>query len=409
MAKLAILGCGIVGSGVREILMRNAAGIARRLGEPLELGYICDIREPQPTGDGAKYVTDIEPILQDKEVRVVVETIGGLKPAYDYVCRALSSGRHVVTSNKEMVAQYGAELLQKAKDNRVCFLFEASVGGGTPIITPMHQCLAANRLRAVAGIINGTTNFMLSRMQSASMDFDTALKEAQDLGYAETKDPSDDVDGIDACRKISILASLCFGAHIYPQNVHARGIRGITPQDMKMAEQLNCAVKLIAWCEQDERGVLSVAVEPTLVPRGDPLFGVNDVFNAVKVDGDLLGEVLFYGKGAGKLPTGSAVVADVIDALKEGTQIHASLFWKSTSPIDGYHGVGGAGRWYLRAENLGEVQHLPGVVSLSETVCVVPNFTPKQAQEFLAAHANEACEAMKILSNETQNQMEGEQ
>ncbi len=396
MAKLAILGCGIVGSGVREILLRNAAGIERRLGEKLELGYICDIREPEAEADNAQYVQDIAPILEDDEVRVVVETIGGLKPAYDYVCRALDSGRHVVTSNKEMVAQYGAQLLQRAKDHNVCFLFEASVGGGTPIITPIHQCLAANRIHSVAGIINGTTNFMLSRMETAGMDFSAALKEAQDLGYAETKDPSDDVDGIDACRKISILASLAFGKHIFPENVRARGIRNITPDDMAMAKKLNCSIKLIGWCEQNDNGELSMAVEPMMVRSSDQLSGVNDVFNAVKVEGDMLGEVLFYGKGAGKLPTGSAVVADIIDAMKEGARIHNSLFWKPTEPQTSHHNAGGACEWYLRAESIRDIEMLPGAVQLSENAYAVPNLTEEEARGFLVSHEDEACEAMKI-------------
>ena len=396
MAKLAILGCGIVGSGVREILRRNAAGIERRLGEKLEVGYICDVRDFSADEEAALFVKSIDPILEDPEVRVVVETIGGLKPAYEYVCRALDSGRHVVTSNKEMVAQHGAELLAKAKENGVCFLFEASVGGGTPIITPIHQCLAANRIYSVAGIINGTTNFMLSRMEKAGMDFDAALKEAQELGYAETKDPSDDVDGIDACRKISILASLAFGRHVYPQNVRARGIRSITPQDMAAAAKLNCAVKLIAWCQQAEGGELSVAVEPMMVRRSDQLSGVDDVFNAVKVEGDMLGEVLFYGKGAGKLPTGSAVVADAIDALKEGVKIHRSLFWKPAEAISGFYPDGGACEWYLRCENACEMEALPGAVRVTENGYTLPGLTPDEARGFLAQHEGEACQAMKI-------------
>ncbi len=400
MAKLAILGCGIVGSGVREILRRNAAGIERRLSEKLELGYICDVRDFSGDPDSALFVNSIEPILADDEVKVVVETIGGLKPAYDYVCRALDSGRHVVTSNKEMVAQYGAELLAKAKENGVCFLFEASVGGGTPIITPIHQCLAANRIYSVAGIINGTTNFMLSRMEKAGMDFAAALKEAQDLGYAETKDPSDDVDGIDACRKVSILASLAFGSHVYPANVRARGIRGITPADMEAARQLGCAVKLIAWCEKREGGALQVGVEPMMVRRSDQLSGVDDVFNAVKVEGDMLGEVLFYGKGAGKLPTGSAVVADAIDAMKEGVKIHSSLFWKPAKAIDGYYADGGPCLWYLRAENTRDIELLPGAVKLCENAYTVPALTPDEVRGFLAQHEGESCEAMKIWPGE---------
>ncbi len=396
MAKLAILGCGIVGSGVREILSRNAAGITRRLGQQLSLGYICDVRDFKNDPEPGLFVKEIDPILADPDVRVVVETIGGLKPAYEYVCRALDAGRHVVTSNKEMVAQYGAELLAKAKANNVCFLFEASVGGGTPIITPIHQCLAANRIYSVAGIINGTTNFMLGRMEKAGLTFAAALKEAQDLGYAETKDPSDDVDGIDACRKVAILASLAFGSHVYPKNVRARGIRAITPADMEAAKKLNCSVKLIAWCQKPEGGELSVGVEPMMVRQSDQLAGVNDVFNAVKVEGDMLGEVLFYGKGAGKLPTGSAVVADVIDAMKEGVKIHNSLFWKPAPPIEGFYPDGAACEWYLRSENLGAVEKLPGSVKLAEGACTVQGFTPDEARGFLAQHEGEACVAMKI-------------
>ena len=396
MAKLAILGFGIVGGGVYEVLRRNAAGVTRRLGEELKVGYICDIRDFSDHPDAALFVKDIEPILADEEVRVVVETIGGTKPAYDYVCKALDAGRHVVTSNKEMVAQYGAELLARAKKNNVCFLFEASVGGGTPIITPIHQCLAANRIFSIAGIINGTTNFMLGRMEKAGMDFPAALKEAQDLGYAETKDPSDDVDGIDACRKISILSSLAFGSHIYPQNVRARGIRDITPADMEAARKLNCSVKLISWCEKPEGGSLSVAVEPMMVRRSDQLAGVDDVFNAVKVEGDMLGEVLFYGKGAGKLPTASAVVADAIDAMKEGVKIHSSLFWQPAKPIEGYYPAGDAGEWYLRAEKTSDMEALPGAVQVADGAFTVPNLTPDEVIAFRQKHAGEACEAMKI-------------
>lgn len=337
MAKLAILGYGTVGSGVLEVLRRNAAGIQRRLGEPLEVKYICDIRDFSGSGDASLFVQSPEAIWADEEVRVVVETIGGTKPAYEYVRRTLESGRHVVTSNKELVSTYGAELLALARENKVCFLFEASVGGGTPIITPMHQCLAANRLSSVRGIINGTTNFMLTRMQRNGMDFDAALKEAQALGYAETIDPSSDVDGIDAARKIAILASLAWGTHVYPQNVPTRGIRAVTPADMQAAEALGCAVKLIAWAAKPEGGQLACAVEPMLVPKSNQLAGVEDVFNAVMVEGDMLGDVVFYGKGAGKLPTASAVVADAIDALKDGVRIHDSLYWQPAAPIDGYY------------------------------------------------------------------------
>lgn len=327
MAKIAILGFGTVGSGVLEVVQRNAVSIARRAGQPVEVKYICDIRDFSAHENASLFVNNIDVILNDPEVSVVVETIGGIKPAYFYVKSALESGRHVATSNKELVATHGAELLRIAKEHEVCFLFEASVGGGTPIITPMHQCLAANVISEIAGIVNGTTNFMLTKMARENMNFDAALAIAQSLGYAETIDPSADVDGIDAQRKISILASLAYGYHFYPQNVPTRGIRNVTVKDIQLAVREGKAVKLIAWAKQDESGTVALGVEPMLVPGGNQLASVEDVFNAVQVKGDMLGDVVFYGKGAGKLPTASAVVADVIDALKNGVRIHDSLFW----------------------------------------------------------------------------------
>ena len=247
---------------------------------------------------------------------MVVETIGGTRFAYPYVKACLESGRSVCTSNKEMVATYGAELLALAKEHDCAFLFEASVGGGTPIITPMHQCLAANVITEVEGIVNGTTNFMLTKMVREGLGFEDALQIAQELGYAETKDPSDDVDGRDACRKIAILSSMVCGHQIYPQNIPTRGIRAITAADVSSAEKLGCVIKLIAWMKLGKDGSVAAGVEPCLVPKANQLASVDDVFNAVLVKGDMLGDVVFYGKGAGKLPTASAVVADVVDALK---------------------------------------------------------------------------------------------
>ena len=335
MAKIAILGFGTVGSGVLEVLRHNAASIARRAGQPVEVRYICDIRDFSAHPDATLFVNNLDVILNDPEVSAVVETIGGLKPAYFYVKSALESGRHVVTSNKELVATHGAELLALARRKGVCFLFEASVGGGTPIITPMHQCMAANVISEIAGIVNGTTNFMLTKMAHEGMDFAEALKLAQSLGYAETIDPSADIDGIDAQRKIAILASLAFGRHFFPQNVPTRGIRDISVKDIALAVRQDAAVRLIAWARREENGAVALAVEPMLIARGNQLAGVEDVFNAVLVKGDMLGDVVFYGKGAGKLPTASAVVADVIDALKNGVKIHDSLFWQESTPIEG--------------------------------------------------------------------------
>ena len=335
MATIAILGYGTVGSGVLEVLRRNAASIERRAGQPVTVKYICDIRDFSSHPDAALFVNNIDVILSDPEVTAVVETIGGLKPAYFYVKSALESGRHVVTSNKELVATHGAELLAIARRRGVCFLFEASVGGGTPIITPMHQCMAANVISEIAGIVNGTTNFMLTKMARENMDFGAALKLAQSLGYAETIDPSADVDGIDAQRKISILASLAFGRHFFPQNVPTRGIRDVSVKDIALAARQGAAVRLIAWARRGDDGSVALAVEPMLIPRENQLAGVEDVFNAVLVKGDMLGDVVFYGKGAGKLPTASAVVADVVDALKNGSKVHDSLFWQPAEPVDG--------------------------------------------------------------------------
>ena len=350
MAKIAILGFGTVGSGVYEVLNRNAASVARRAGEPVEVKYILDVRDFSDRPDAHLFVKNIDVILADPEVKVVVETIGGTRFAYPYVRQALESGRSVCTSNKEMVATYGAELLGLAKSHNCAFLFEASVGGGTPIITPMHQCLSANVITSVEGIVNGTTNFMLTKMARENMGFAEALKIAQQLGYAETKDPSDDVDGRDACRKIAILSSLVCGHHIYPQNIPTRGIRDVTVEDIQAAEKLGCVIKLIAWMKLLPGGKVAAGVEPCLVPKSNQLAGVDDVFNAVKIRGDMLGDVVFYGKGAGKLPTASAVVADVVDALKHGVRMHDSLFWQPAEPVEGMLTDPAPAAYYVRVE-----------------------------------------------------------
>ena len=350
MAKIAILGFGTVGSGVYEVLRRNAAGVSRRAGEPVEVKYILDVKDYSDRPDAHLFVKNIDVILADPEVRAVVETIGGTRFAYPYVKACLESGRSVATSNKEMVATYGAELLGLARAHGCAFLFEASVGGGTPIITPMHQCLAANVITQVQGIVNGTTNFMLTKMAREGMDFDAALKIAQQLGYAETRDPGDDVDGRDACRKIAILSSMVCGHHIYPQNIPTRGIRDITRSDVESAAKLGCVIKLIAWMKRLPEGGVAAGVEPCLVPNANQLAGVDDVFNAVLVKGDMLGDVIFYGKGAGKLPTASAVVADVVDALKDGAKVHDSLFWQPAEPVEGMLTDPAPAAYYVRVE-----------------------------------------------------------
>ncbi len=352
MAKVAILGFGTVGSGVLEVLRTSAANISRRAGQEVAVKYILEVRDFSAHPDADLFVQDIDVILTDPEVTAVVETMGGVRFAYPFVKQCLESGRSVATSNKELVATHGAELLALAKQNSCAFLFEAAVGGGTPIITPMHQCLAANVIGEVYGIVNGTTNFMLTKMMRENMGFAPALKIAQDLGYAETKDPGDDVDGRDAQRKIAILSSIASGVHVHPQNIPARGIREISVTDLAFAEELDCVIKLIAWMKKGEAGSLAAGVEPMLVPKTNQLAGVEDVYNAVLMRGDMLGDVMFYGKGAGKLPTASAVVADVVDALKSGAAVHDSLFWQPSLPAEEAFTDVAPATYYIRVENL---------------------------------------------------------
>ena len=335
MVNVAILGFGVVGSGVAEVLDTNGRHIEGKVDDLIRLKYILDVRDFPDSPFAGKVVHDFSVIEQDPEVSIVVETIGGAKAALDFTRRALQAGKSVITSNKELVAEHGCELLRLAQEKGVSYLFEASVGGGIPIIRPLNQCLAANVISEVEGIVNGTTNFMLTKMVRENLSFDDALKIAQELGYAETKDPSDDVDGRDACRKIAILSSMVCGHQIYPQNIPTRGIRAITTADVEAAEKLGCVIKLIAWMKRGKDGSVAAGVEPCLVPKSNQLASVDDVFNAVLVKGDMLGDVVFYGKGAGKLPTASAVVADVVDALKHGSKVHDSLFWQPAEPVDG--------------------------------------------------------------------------
>ena len=352
MINVAVLGYGTVGSGVVEVIEKNKDMVNKKSAQELKVKYILDLRDFPGDPVEKVLVHDYEVIANDPEVDIVVEVMGGVEPAYTFTKRALEAGKSVCTSNKEMVATYGAELLALAKAHGCAFLFEASVGGGTPIITPMHQCLAANVITEVEGIVNGTTNFMLTKMVRENLGFDEALKIAQELGYAETKDPGDDVDGRDACRKIAILSSLVCGHQIYPQNIPTRGIRDITAGDVAAAEKLGCVIKLIAWMKRGEDGSVAAGVEPCLVPKVNQLAGVDDVFNAVLVKGDMLGDVVFYGKGAGKLPTASAVVADVVDALKNGSKVHDSLFWQPAEPVEGMLTDPAPAAYYVRVEGI---------------------------------------------------------
>ncbi len=325
MISVAIMGHGVVGSGVDEIIRTHKERLFSAIGEELDVKYILDLREFPDSPHADRFTKDFEDIISDVEVRVVVEAMGGLNPAYDFTKRWLKAGKSVVTSNKELVAQHGAELLQIAKDNNANYLFEASVGGGIPIIRPLSKCLAANEVDEIAGILNGTTNFILTKMISEGMGFDDALKLAQELGYAE-KDPTADVEGHDACRKICILASLAYGKHVYPDNVHTEGISKITLEDVKYAENWGGVIKLIGRCKVEDDGRMDIGVAPMFVPNKSQLANINDVFNGIMVRGDCTGDVVFYGKGAGKLPTASAVVADVIDCALH-LKRRKPIFW----------------------------------------------------------------------------------
>ncbi|MGN1112809.1 MAG: homoserine dehydrogenase [Acutalibacteraceae bacterium] len=325
MINIAIMGYGTVGSGVAEIIVTHKESLAKRAKEEINIKYILDIREFPGDPLEEKFTKDFNDIINDDEVKVVVEVMGGLRPAYDFVKQCLEKGKSVVTSNKELVAAKGAELLQLAQDKNVNFLFEASVGGGIPIIRPMSQCLAANEVVEVAGILNGTTNFILTKMIREQMSFEDALRLAQQLGYAE-KDPTADVEGLDAVRKICILASLAYGKHVYPDNIHTEGISRITLADVAYASAWGGVIKLIGSVKKLDDGRIDIFVAPMILESSSQLAGVDDVFNGIMVRGDSTGDVVFYGKGAGKMPTASAVVADVIDCIKH-IKARKYLFW----------------------------------------------------------------------------------
>lgn len=325
MMKIAIIGFGTVGSGVAEVFYKNRAAIEKKAGQPLDIKYIVDIKSLEGTAFADKWEKDFNVVLADSEVGVVVETIGGIKPAYDFSLKSLKAGKHVVTSNKELVATHGAELIKTAHENNVNYLFEASVGGGIPVLHPLYQCLGAGDVTEVAGILNGTTNFIMTKMIEENMSFDDALKMAQSLGYAE-QNPAADVEGKDACRKICILASLAYGKHVYPEEVHTEGITEIKPEDVHAAQSFGYAVKLIGRVKKTAKGLIAM-VSPALVPLKSPLGNIHDVYNGILVRGSDLGDVMFYGRGAGKAPTASAVLSDVIDAVGKGGTIE-NLYWE---------------------------------------------------------------------------------
>ena len=341
MSKVAVLGYGTVGSGVVQVLQMNREQIAKRVGGAVDVKYILDLREFPGDPNESLVVHDYDVILHDPEVSIVVETMGGLHPAYDFSKAALLAGKSVCTSNKELVAKHGMELIRIARERNINYLFEASCGGGIPIIRPLNSSLTADEIDEITGILNGTTNYILTKMDREGSDFADALAQAQANGYAE-RNPEADIKGYDACRKIAILSSLAFGRTVNYQDIYTEGITEITAADIKYAREMGYAIKLLASSRKVGEGKFYAMVSPMLVSSNSPLFSVNGVFNAIFIHGNVLGDAMFYGSGAGKLPTASAVVADVVDCAKH---LHRNIMmsWSSKTlslmKIDDVEGI----------------------------------------------------------------------
>jgi homoserine dehydrogenase len=402
MAKVAILGLGTVGSGVAEVLTKNAASIAKKAGEPVEIKYILGRHDYPDSPFRDLVVKDFSVIEQDPEVTVVAECIGGTDAARDYTLRALNAGKSVVTSNKEVVAEYGDEFLALAREKNLNYLYEASVGGGIPIIRPLSSCLAANEITEIYGILNGTTNYILTKMIKEGLSFDTALAQAQEKGYAEA-DPTADVEGFDACRKICILASLSFGRHVYPSQVPTQGITGVTAEDVALAEASGKKIKLLGRAVRQEDGKVVAYVAPHLLPEDHQLAGVEDVFNGIVVCGNVIGDVMFYGRGAGKLPTASAVSADVLDAVKHKNR-RQNMDW-----LPGGEDVVGDYtqlplQWYIRTEEremrigtvFGDVEMVTVPTLPGQTALFTGELTRQQLEEKLQGF--EALTCLPVLA-----------
>ncbi|MBE7034771.1 MAG: homoserine dehydrogenase [Ruminococcaceae bacterium] len=363
MIKIAILGFGVVGSGVYEIIRKNEKNITKKTGgQQVDIKYILDLRDFPDHEEQGLFTKSYDDILHDPEVSIVVEVMGGLTPAYEYSKAALAAGKNVITSNKELVAEHGTELMALAKEQNVNYLFEASVGGGIPIIRPLNQCLAANEIEEIYGILNGTTNYILTKMVTEGADFAGALSEAQRLGYAE-RNPEADVEGYDACRKIAILASLATGKYVNWRFVPTEGITKITRSDVAFAEKFDAVIKLIGFAKIAEDGMVNIRVCPMVISKTHQLSDVNDVFNAILVKGDSIGDVMFYGRGAGKLPTASAVVADIIDAAKH---IHINKFitWKKSEKDIMADPGAAVMRFFVRADSEAVIKDFAGAEDL---------------------------------------------
>ncbi|MCX7708615.1 MAG: homoserine dehydrogenase [Clostridia bacterium] len=397
MINLAVLGYGIVGSGVVEVIKKNSSSITMRAGEEVAVKKILDIRDFPDSPDRDLLTKNADDVFSDPEISIVVETIGGAGIAYEFTKRALNLGKHVVTSNKELVATHGPELLRLAMEKGVHYLFEASVGGGIPIIRPLHQCLAANEINGVTGILNGTTNYILTQMKREGKDFATALKGAQENGYAEA-DPTADIEGQDACRKIAILSSIAYNEYVDYRKIPTEGITKISLEDMQYAEAMDASIKLVGMSRKIEDKIYA-RVSPVMVSREHPLSNVEDVFNAIVVSGNALGDAMFYGRGAGKLPTASAVVADVIDIVKH-LDSNSRYLWNVNSEENMVDPGAVEGKYFIRiktsnseeakkaAEKLfGEITWIKArkLKSEDEMAFVTDSFSENQMQEAVEA------------------------
>lgn len=389
MINIGILGYGTVGSGVVEVINTNQESIDKKAGNEIRVKYVLDLRDFPGDPIQSKITHDFNVILNDPEIQIVVEVMGGVNPAYSFVKQCLEAGKSVCTSNKELVAKHGAELLKIAKEKNINFLFEASVGGGIPIIRPLNQSLTADEIEEITGILNGTTNYILSKMSKEGLAFDEVLKDAQEKGYAE-RNPEADVEGYDACRKIAILSSLAFGMQVDYEDIYTEGITKISDQDMLYAKKLNACIKLFGTSKKVD-GKVYAMVAPMMISDSHPLAGVNDVFNGIFVRGNVLGDVMFYGSGAGKLPTASAVVADVVDAAKHlGTNI--MTIW-SSKKLELSDFQEAKNRFFVRfsgelasnlpkvIESLGNVRTIDGVVD-GECAFITEEITERQFAAF---------------------------
>lgn len=387
--KIAIMGFGVVGSGIGEIISNSPDSLKKRCGEEVEIAKILDLRD-FPDSKFDCFTKDFNDILNDSEIGIVAEVMGGTKPAYEFTKQLLLAGKHVVTSNKELVAKHGTELLKIAKEKNVNYLFEASVGGGIPIIRPLYSSLISNELTEVMGILNGTTNYILTQMIKEGATFEDALRGAQENGYAE-KDPTADVEGHDTCRKIAILSSLAFGKYVDSEEIETEGITKITLEDVAYAEEMGSVIKLVGMSKRESDGVYA-RVCPVMIKKSSPIAGIDDVFNGILVKGDALGDVMFYGRGAGSLPTASAVVSDIIDSVKHKNK-HIMLGW--TDGEDGYlkNADEQAFRFYVRLSGDASasadfcrdgfnVISLDGDKYENEFAVITPEMTGKEFEEF---------------------------